>query len=174
MKLTKTERWILSNQYRILEALYPHEAASFAEKREALESGYELEYSQMSQHIYDDEDTLSGTECREVIEILSMFRSLNDAYSNLKDKKGVDKMDIQFVGFDGNSPIEVKYLSYARFFCESGGGRFSELRRGNLFNSHHSTLDIYRRMLDEWEKSSKKYELSKEDVLRISKARIFK
>ncbi len=52
MKLTRTERWILSNQYRILEALYPDERGSLEKARIALESGYELEYDGMSQRIY--------------------------------------------------------------------------------------------------------------------------
>jgi hypothetical protein len=57
MKLTRTERWILVNQYRILEALYPDEAKWFAENREALSSGYELHYRGMIDFIYDEEDT---------------------------------------------------------------------------------------------------------------------
>jgi hypothetical protein len=39
MKLTRTERWILANQYRILEVLYPKEADSLSYAREAFEHG---------------------------------------------------------------------------------------------------------------------------------------
>src|SRR3989344_5648187 len=123
MKLSKVERWMLANQYRILEALYPKEAKSLERCREILEDGYELEYSQISQHIYKDEDTLSESECREVIEILAMFDELGYWYGQLKGKKGIEKSDILFSGFDGNDTQEVKYLSYARFLCE-GQERF--------------------------------------------------
>lgn len=67
MKLSRTERWMLSNQYRILEALYPADAGSYARHREALESGYELHYDWMIGSIYDDKDTLSSEDCREVM-----------------------------------------------------------------------------------------------------------
>ena len=40
-KLTTLDRLVLSNQYRILEALYPDEAETLAIKREAIENGYE-------------------------------------------------------------------------------------------------------------------------------------
>jgi hypothetical protein len=39
MQLSGVERWILSNQLRILEALYPDDAGSLAEQRTSLERG---------------------------------------------------------------------------------------------------------------------------------------
>ena len=57
VKLTRVERYILSNQFRILEALYPDEASHFATTREALEHGYEILYDWDMEHIYDDTDS---------------------------------------------------------------------------------------------------------------------
>jgi len=169
MKLTKTERWILSNQYRILEALYPQEQKDLAERREALESGYEAEYDSMSQHIYDDKDCLTEEQCREVIDILSMFRALHDA----KDKGGVEEKETILEGFDGNDTLESSYMAYARYFCKSDGGRFEESRKGD-FNSHSLMLGIYRRMLKEWKNSAKPHQLTKEDIVRIVGARTYR
>jgi uncharacterized protein YfbU (UPF0304 family) len=72
MKLSRVERWMLVNQMRMLEALYPDEARSIAEHREALEQGYELHYGEFAQHIYDDKDTLTVEGCKEVLNVLWM------------------------------------------------------------------------------------------------------
>lgn len=168
MKLTKVERWMLSNQYRILEALYPNEKESLSEARRALEEGYELEYQNMSQYICEDKDCMTRVECEEVIDILSMFRSLHDA----KDKGEVEEYQITFQGFDGNDRTEVKYLAYARYFCESDGGRFQELKGGD-YNSHSLMLGTYRRMLKAWKESNKQYQLTKQDVERIAESRAY-
>lgn len=171
MKLTKFERWVLSNQFRILEALYPQEAKAMGANREALECGYEYEYREMSQHIYDDKDSLDEKECMEVINILSMFRAIHDGMEKIKDITDIDEFKSKFSGFDGNGSKEGSYLSYARYFCEKGD-RFAELKQGNFdFNSHMPMLRIYRPMLEEWNKVEKKYELSKEDIMRITQAK---
>jgi len=161
VKLSKTERWILANQHRILEALYPQEAPFFAETREALESGYELHYDPD----YIDNDTLSEEECREVLEILDMHRALHFSYAALGDKSGLELERVRFLGFDGNE--ETKYMAYCRYFCRHDGGRFPELDRRDDFNSHFPMLDRYRRMLDQWRNLDKSHELTKADILKI-------
>ena len=94
MKLTKQERLILSNQYRILEKLCPEEADAFSKQRIAIEEGYPLEYDW--KHLCDE---MSETECEEVIDILSMFSSLVCSTLELKDKSGVELQKIKFPGF---------------------------------------------------------------------------
>jgi uncharacterized protein len=170
MKLTRTERWILANQYSILEKLYPDEAEYYAKCRRVLENGYEFHYDEISQNIYKDSDTMSIEASREVLDILHMFSDLKRSYEALKDKSGIEKHRLNFHGFDGNDPLEVKYLAYARFFCNSDGGRYKELNKGDDFNSHMLTLDQYRRMLAEWKKNKDIHELSKEDIIRIISA----
>ena len=168
MKLSRVERWILSNQYRILEALHPDDADYYANAREAIENGYELHYRSISQYIYDD--VMTDEECEEVIDILSMFRALRRTYEALPDKSGIAEQRVTFVGFDGNDKVEGRYLSYARYFCNQEGGRFTEIGRGDDFNSHWPALETYRRMLQAWNVSPDKYNLSQEDIIRITSA----
>ena len=167
MKLSRVERWILSNQYRILEQIYPNEADSLARQRRVLEEGFELEYNWIAQHIYEDQDTLSSEECKEVIQILSMFSAIKRTYEALDDKSGIDEWTTKFAGFDGNT--ETSQLAYARHFCEGDGGRFKDLDRGDALNSHAPALDAYRRLLGEWEQSQDKINLSKDDLIRITR-----
>src|SRR3954468_5735854 len=123
LKLTRTERWILANQYRILEALYPDEAKRLAEYREAIEHGYELHYDWIAHSIYDKGDALSAEECKEVIQILDMHRALKRSYEALTDKSGIKEYGVKFAGFDGNN--ETAQMAYARYFCEQDGGKFT-------------------------------------------------
>lgn len=168
MKLSRIERWFLVNQYRILEKLYPEDAESLAEDREALQRGYEAHYSGMIDFIYKDEHTLSAERSREVLDILSMHRALHYGYDALSDKSGIEPAFVQFAGFDGNDEEEGLLLGYARWFCDSDGGRFKELHRGDDFNSHMPMLGFYRAMLKEWQKSRDKNKLTKDDILRIT------
>ncbi|SRR6266705_2746470 len=168
MKLTKTERWILINQYCILEKLDPGEAKHYARCREILENGYEFHYGEITQHIYKDNDTMSTEASREVLDILEMFSVLKRSYDALEDKAGIEDYRIKFHGFDGNDLLEVKYLGYASFFCNSDGGRYTELDKGDDFNSHMPTLRTYRSMLNEWKNSKDIHKLSKEDIIRIT------
>ncbi|MDQ7814217.1 MAG: YfbU family protein [Patescibacteria group bacterium] len=170
MRFTRTERLLLANQYRILEKLYPDEAGSYATWREALESGYELHYGWIAEHIY--EDVMTDAECREVVDILDMHRALKRAYEALADKSGIEEWKVKFSGFDGNN--ECKQMGYARYFCAIDGPhdpRFPEVDRGDNFNSHCPTLKRYRAMLAEWNKSGAKQELTRDDVVRIIDAK---
>jgi len=166
MRLSRTERWILSNQYRILEALYPDEAESLRESREALEHGYELDYKLACEHVYSDEDVMTEEECEEVVDILEMFSALKRAYQSLKDKSGIQDWSIKFAGFDGNN--ETKQMAYARYFCRSGGGRYTELDRGDDFNSHMPVLGRYREMFAKWKEMGEKREMTNEDIVRVT------
>jgi uncharacterized protein len=161
MSLSRTERWMLSNQYQILEKLYPEEAESYAEIREAIECGYEAHYELPS--IYAE--TMSEEECREVWHILDMFRALHDSYKALADKSGIEKRKIEFAGFDGNS--ESRYLGYASYYCRHDGGRFSELRP--VENSHMPCLDRYLAMLSRWEGiGAPRNGMSREHILHVA------
>src|SRR5688572_15542499 len=100
MDLSRTERLILANQYRILEALFPADADYYRDKRTALEHGFEYHYDEVAGDILSD--TLSAERCNEVIEILQMYRSLTYAYRALEDKSGIEPRAIDFPGFDGN------------------------------------------------------------------------
>ena len=167
MKLSRTERWILSNQFQILEKLAPKEGWDFA--REVVERGYELHYGDVSQYVY--QDVLTEEHCREVVNILAMFSHLKRAYAALpeEDKQDIEEAAVSFLGFDGNN--EARQLSYTLLLVDHEG-RFTDLDRLDDFNSHSPVLDTYRRMLAEYERSANKYSLTKDDVVRIVNARI--
>ena len=163
MNLSRLERWLLSNQLEILEALYPEKAADYQEVREAIEHGYELHLDDFAQHI--DEDAMTREECVLVIDILDMYSTLQQSYKSLGDNTGIDAAHLQFYGFDGNR--ETKYMFYARYFCKLDGGRFRSLQRSADFNSHVPSLDRYQRMVQAWKQSADRSLLSKEDMIRI-------
>jgi hypothetical protein len=165
MKLTRVERAILANQYRIFEFLDPKQSDSYKWVREVLECGYELEYEQIFQEVYDDDNALTKEECSEVVNIMAMFEALNRSYDTLKDKSGIEKALIDFTGFDGNN--ESKQMAFARFFCTAGSPRFQGLCKGDGFNSHMETLSRYRPMLVEWKRLKKSYQLTKEQIKQI-------
>lgn len=169
MKLSRTERWILSNQFSMLERLSsnPDDVEFYKKAQNVVNNGYELHYRWLSEHIYDEPHTLSEEECREVIDILTMFDAIKQSYTRLTDTSGIVEHRAEFQGFSGND--ETKQMSYARFFCtEDGQPRFADLSKGDNFNSHFPILDRYRRMLTEWENSKDKYSLTKEDIIRIT------
>lgn len=106
---------MLSNQYRILEKLYPEEAEHHARAREVLEDGYELNYDWIAEHIA--ERPMSEDECKEDLDILDMFSALERSYARFAEKPaGVDERDVRFHGFDGNH--ETEQLGYASFLIE--------------------------------------------------------
>ena len=167
MELNKIERLIISNQFKILEKLYPEEAEYYSKNRKALENGYKLHYQWIFENIYDE---MSEEECQEVIDILNMYRSLTFSYQKLSDKSGIEESDIRFPGFDGNN--EISQYSYTNYFTLELN-RFNELTNGSEyadFNSHCEMLDCYRRMLAEWNKYDDKQNLTKEKINSILKA----
>ena len=122
MKLSRVERWTLANQYRILEALYPKEAKDHCEAREAIERGYELHYGEIAEFVYDDQESMTESECREVLDTLSMFDALKRGMASATPRPNVESWRVEFAGFDGNN--ESKQLAYAKYFCQMGGGGF--------------------------------------------------
>jgi uncharacterized protein YfbU (UPF0304 family) len=160
MELTLKERLLLANQFRILEKLHPEEAGHYAQNVKILERGYALDYQDLFDHFSEG---LTVDECREVIEILDMFRMLETAYARLDDKSGIDQGKLKFSGFDGNN--ESTHLGYADFLINTQG-RWQESQAKDL-NSHLPKLESYRRMLQRWESSVDQYNLGKDDILRI-------
>jgi uncharacterized protein YfbU (UPF0304 family) len=165
MQLTRTERLLLVNQCRIMEALFPAEAKSLGEIREALERGYVVNYADAFRGI--DTDEVSESECREVIHILDMFRVLKASYDKLEDKSGIDAEAIRFGGFDGNQ--EPSHHAFASYRLERG--HWAELLEGRETNSHAPMLPEYRKMLAVWIGRDRETALSKGDIVAIVAAR---
>jgi uncharacterized protein len=91
---------------------------------------------------------------------------MQDCYGKLSDKSGIDSGQLRFPGFDGNN--EADLLGYARYYIEDLG-HYKRLGITYL-NSHHPTIDTYRRMLEEYRKVQ--YTVKKEDVICILAARV--
>jgi uncharacterized protein len=168
VELTKYERLNLINQYKILEKLYPDESKDYEVLRKALEEGYVYNY-------YDSfhwmEDELSEAECREVIEILNMYRDLKFSYGNLLDKEEIEESKLIFRGFDGN--YETKQYVYAQYYLFDLD-KYLELRQYSKFhdfNTHTEMLGKYRRMLSIWNALNNKCnELTAGEIKKIIKA----
>lgn len=159
LKLTKTERVILANQYRLLEALVPDEADYFAQRRQIVEKGYAIHYSEIDQWFYDEMEPEAS---REVLDILNMFRALTKA---ARQNLSVGAK-LNFEGFDGNE--EAAEFGYVTFLIETLG-RFTEIDINEL-NSHWPMLERYRAMLAEWRECKEKYELTQAEIDRIAAA----
>ena len=100
MELSRTERLLLANQFKILGLLEPDESDYYDQAKEILENGYEAHYDGLFQNI--DEDTLTAEQCGEVTEILNMFRDINHGLSKLDDKSDIWMHKATFDGFDFN------------------------------------------------------------------------
>lgn len=163
MELTRVEGWMLSNQLRILEALYPNEAESLARDRKALEEGYALNYDWGIEHIYQDE--LSVDDCKEVFEILDMHWMMQSAYRKHGAIEGLKEKDLSFRGYDGNH--ETPFMSYVRYVIEDLK-RYESLNiDADGFNSHSRMQSRYLDMVSHWRECGDKHNLTPDDVRRI-------
>jgi uncharacterized protein YfbU (UPF0304 family) len=142
-KLSFAERWILSNQYRILQLLEDSPSPLYDHAIEILENGYEDEYGYASQFVRSDEGILSPEIAQETREILQMFSEMGWAYEELGKPEDIDTTLLKFWGFDANNNIE--HLSYAQFLKRKG-----DYRDVAVFNSHRDNIRVYRDMLDVW------------------------
>lgn len=179
MKLDQKDRFIISNQLKILEALYPDEASHYAIQRTAFEEGYESHYSWAMEHI--SESTLSAEETREVIDTLDMFSALKRSVNQLQDKSELNEYSLKFRGYDGNHSKEVQLLGYARYFVVELE-RFQDILEGQEkyfdFNSHMEMRQVYQRMLDVWKKipagvdPGQRHNLTKAQIQSVTNASI--
>jgi len=144
MKLTKVERLILSNQYKILSKIDP-DSDFYEANIEILNSGYEYEYYTLFGEI--NEDSVPTEICEETIAILSMFRRFSNQLRVLsEDKKnelGSSLEKMKFQGFDANND---SHYFYTKFMIERLG-KWDELKNMYLNSHSSSTITIYRNML---------------------------
>ena len=166
MKLSRTERWMLANQYRIMAMLDPARAARYTDCVLALEQGYAKVIDRMAAHV--SRDDTDHKESEEVDEILTMFDALQRGYRVLEDAYGIDPAQLQFPGFDAKT--EADYLGYAQFLLERE--RWPErLAAANPLDSRTPMLRTYRRMLDEWKRRARDGEISQRDLVAILDAK---
>jgi uncharacterized protein YfbU (UPF0304 family) len=159
MSMTKHERLILLNQFRILEKLDKEEAPHYRRNQEILTNGFIREYPRLYAGLIDE---ISREDCDDVCEILNMYRSLKLSWKALDDKTDIAARRVEFPGFDGNN--EAEHMDYARFLKE--GGEWEEVGSGDL-NSHTSSLEHYRLRVERWKASADLWALTAADIRRI-------
>lgn len=161
MELTKKERLSFTYQLLILEKLYPEEADHYAKHRKALEEGYALHYDWMVEHLYDE---LSEAECREVLDVLDMYRAIDTTFKSLESSDVLRQHYLaKFRGYDGNN--ETAQMGYARYFIVDLD-RYSELKETEYpyFNSHAPMIESYRAMLVRWRECPNKFSMSRAEL----------
>lgn len=148
MKLNMKDRLELSYQLKILEILYPEEKDYYANHRKAIEDGYELHYSWLTEHLSDG---LTSEECTEVLDVLDMYSSLYYSLKTLESPKEITLDMIKFPGYDGNN--ETMQMAYTKYFIEDLG-RFKCIKEMNkgYYNSHTRMIPKYKNMLAEWKR----------------------
>jgi uncharacterized protein YfbU (UPF0304 family) len=150
VKLSKTDRAKFIYLLKILKN-QGDEEYDYDNMIKALQYGYEYHYSDVFDCLFDEE--LSADGCREVLDILEMYRGIIYSYINLK-REGIQlsltEDDIRFPGFDGNN--EGKQMFYTEYFIKDLG-RYNEIEQlsHGYYNSHWPELPKYRAMLLKWE-----------------------
>lgn len=170
MKLSKMERINLIHQHQMLLKLYPDEASFHEKAVEILRNGYEYLYDEVYQFVYDGDDAMTGDECKEVWDTLSMFESIDRTIEHLGLKHDSSKTT-RFFGYDGNN--EGKFLGFVEFtITKEGRFTYLPLETENYYNSHMPSRGIYNRMLEVWKgiDGSNRYPMTKEDLDRVLSA----
>jgi uncharacterized protein len=153
----------VANQLRILELLETedHSKDDLKQKREMIEKGYTLAYDEVAENIWPE---MPETACREVMDILDMYRILQVSYEKLEDKTGINPEGIRFQGFDGNH--ESQQLGYAEFLTKVQG-RWDELQN-DVYNNHGKmSIQNYRAMLTTFHRIDEALALTKEQIVQI-------
>jgi uncharacterized protein len=141
-QLSRAERLILANQYRILALVDEQNASSNENNAEILLNGYTGLYHNLFDSL-SDEVPESVTE--EIHNILSMFRTLENSIASLPagEKQQLHLTRLGFEGFDGNND---DHYHIAKFMVEKQE-LYDEYEKHSM-NSHSSaSLPRYRRQL---------------------------
>lgn len=167
MELTRPERWILSNQYRLLEALYAEDAEHFRKVREALESGDSALIASYSAFIRFERPPLSDEDSSLVHAILSMYDALQASHRELSDPTDIEVASLQFPGFDAE--VETAFRQYTGYLIEEEK-EFIDLDRQADLTSVGPSLPMYRRMLEAWRSYANARQLSLVQILYLLQA----
>lgn len=170
--LTRTDRWLLHNQFEILRLMHlllkePWQSEDYERLKTVISLGYEWKYEQISQGI--DSSSMEFGDSEEVVRILEMYRAINMACTKSRECSEIESPYLRFLGFDGN--YEVDQHGFAKFLIEDEG-KFKESapEDGSDLNSGLPMLPKYRKMLREWNMCSDRFSLGKEDLERILNA----
>jgi uncharacterized protein YfbU (UPF0304 family) len=168
IKPSKKDRLLLINQYKILAAIETDSKSHYEELIEILENGYSIFYNLVEDWIDDD---MSEEDGKFVLDILDLYRAIEDLKRSSKNKDLLEHHLGFFRGFDGNN--ETQFMAFCRFLIEKQG-KFAEqkpylLRNDNL-NSHSPMVEIYRRMLIRSKQIPSIWEMTPTEALEILNA----
>lgn len=167
--LTTYERQMLAMQHRILAHVMPPTQEGVPEDRaevegdpdyqrqraKILEGGYVTEYSDVFISTHPE---LTADECTFVMDLLDMFCTITVSIQRLRGAgQGIDddtERLLQFDGFDFQLKAETRLLDYVRYLVSET--RWSEVLPvlgpdHDDGNSHGPRLDLYQRILGEYQ-----------------------
>lgn len=172
--LSRFERLLLANQFKIMKALNAEDKETCERNIEILENGYTLDYEDpVFLNIFEE---MPIDECKRVNHILAMASCIYRAYDRMSEEE-IDSIGglWKFLGFDGNN--ETNQMIYCEYIIETEN-RFADLKRepNHDWDSHYPTRDAYDRMLEVWEHfdTKQQHNLSTEDLKAILDARMRK
>lgn len=143
LTLTTFERLTLVNQYRILAAVSKGgESESYSLLADDLENGHVYFYRNFP-HLQDE---LSSSVSDFVIETLALYDTLQASFGELEDKAGIEALQVQFDGFDGNN--EADHLHFVGALAKRH--QFHSVIGEHPKDSHMPMVDVYKRLLDGW------------------------
>jgi uncharacterized protein YfbU (UPF0304 family) len=144
MSLSDVDRRILLNQYKILSALYPGDAAHYDRLAEILAEGYYDEWSDIV--LVDLKKPLPREDTDFVLSILTLYDWMQRSYYSLSlyERRGIDDKILRFPGFDANA--EARLATYARFLVQRME-RFTFLNTALGMTAEAPRCAIYARML---------------------------
>lgn len=163
--LDKKDRILLINQYKILAALNIEERDRYQELIEILENGYSIFYSEIDYWVSEE---MPSEEGKFVLEILDLYRAIEDIKRSNKDERIRTHRNAYFRGFDGNN--ETEYMGFCRFLIETQG-KFQEqkhyLIKNDNLNSHMPMIPTYTRMLEKKSQLGINFSMTTEQALQI-------
>lgn len=144
INLTRVERQILYNQNKIFSLLDKENSNEYEFNMDVLYKGFEREYESVID-VYPDEEVTTHEICEETVNILSMYRSIENSFARLseEDKVEIDLKPIKFEGFDANND---PHYYYAEFMIEKQG-KWDEYANFGLNSHSPASIGKYRRML---------------------------
>ena len=149
--MTRVERQLLINQFKLLALLDHVNKLHYNQKIEVLESGHASLYENVFSGLDDSSNIAVANETHA---ILSMFRHLDDAMARLPAGQR-EQFDFRFEGFDANND---PHYFFAKFIIEKQG--LYDEYVGKVLNSHSSgTLRKYRAMVARYDALSEQGDL---------------
>jgi uncharacterized protein YfbU (UPF0304 family) len=171
--LSKIERLLLFNQYRILEVLVPEVKDTYRMYQEILEHGFEGEYHELFNSVYLE--PLSAEDSREVTEVLRMFQALKRSGAgdtapptegNVVSIGKGDESEVRFSGYDLNDESEAPKAAFARYLQRDRGSFLDVIDRERI-NSHYPMAEQYREMLERWKELGMPATMNRGEVRKV-------